>query len=103
MERTFDKNLPSIVAMLKKELPNLRTIYGVETLSIFGSYSRGEENKLSDLDLLVTFTEIPGFFQFIRLENHLSELLGIKVDLVMKDALKTTVSENITDDLVIIP
>ena len=103
MERTFDKNLPSIVAMLKKELPNLRTIYGVETLSIFGSYSRGEENKLSDLDLLVTFTDTPGFFQYIRLENHLSELLGIKVDLVMKEALKTKVSENITEDLVIIP
>ena len=103
MERTFDKNLSSIVTILKKELPDLRTIYGVETLSIFGSYSRGEENKLSDLDLLVTFTDTPGFFQYIRLENHLSELLGIKVDLVMKDALKTKVSENITDDLVIIP
>jgi uncharacterized protein len=103
MERTFDKNLSSIVKILKKELPDLRTIYGVETLSIFGSYSRGEENKLSDLDLLVTFTEPPGFFQYIRLENHLSELLGIIVDLVMKEALKTKISENITEDLVIIP
>jgi uncharacterized protein len=61
IERTFDKNLSSIVTILKKELPDLRTIYGVETLSIFGSYSRGEENKLSDLDLLVTFTDTPVF------------------------------------------
>lgn len=103
MAKSNDKNINSIVAILKKEMPNLKVSYKVESLSIFGSYSRGEEKKNSDLDILVTFKETPGFFQFVRLEKHLSDLLGIKVDLVMKDALKAQVSGSITNDLVSIP
>jgi len=103
MAKSNDKNINSIVTILKKEMPNLKVSYKVESLSIFGSYSRGEEKKNSDLDILVTFKETPGFFQFVRLEKHLSDLLGIKVDLVMKDALKAQVSGSITNDLVSIP
>ena len=44
--------------------------------------------KDSDLDILVTFKEVPGLFQYIELENVISDSLGIKVDLVMEDALK---------------
>ena len=49
----------------------------------------------SDLDLLVTFSETPGLFAFVALENHLSDVLGIEVDLVMKDSLKPNIGERI--------
>jgi len=38
--------------------------------------------------LLVTFSKTPGLLEFIRLENELTDTLGIKVDIVMKDSLK---------------
>ena len=37
----------------------------------------------------------PSLFEFIRLENHLSDTLGVKVDLVMKDALKPVIGQRI--------
>ena len=57
-------------------------------MNIFGSYLRGEQTKKSDIDILVEFYDIIDLFEFVRLENSLSEILETKVDLVMKDTLK---------------
>jgi hypothetical protein len=52
---------------------------------------RGEQEPESDLDILIEFEEAPSFFEYIRLEDYLSEILGVKVDLVMKSALKPAI------------
>ena len=69
--------------------------YSVETLEVFGSYVRDEQNQDSDLDVLVTFKEDPSLLTYIAIENYLSDLLGIKVDLVMKDSLKPKIGQQI--------
>ena len=69
--------------------------YSVETLEVFGSYVRSEQKKDSDLDVLVTFREVPSLLTFIAIENYLSDLLGVKVDLVMKDSLKPKIGQQI--------
>jgi len=74
--------------------------YNVATLEIFGSYVRHEQRKNSDLDILVTFKKAPSLLKFVRLENHLSDVLGIKVDLVMKDSLKPAIGKNILREAV---
>jgi predicted nucleotidyltransferase len=74
--------------LLRQELPRLEREYSVLSFEVFGSYARGEETAESDLDILVTFHRAPGFFRYVRLEDELSDLLGVKVDLVMRDALK---------------
>ncbi len=56
---------------------------------------RDEQNKDSDLDVLVTFKEDPSLLTYIAIENYLSDLLGIKVDLVMKDSLKPKIGQQI--------
>jgi len=76
----------------------LQAQYHVRTLEVFGSYLRGEERASSDLDLLVTFTEVPTLFRFIALENYLSDELGVKVDLVMKDSLKPAIGKYILEE-----
>lgn len=40
------------------------------------------------------------FIQFIQLENHLSKLLGVKVDLVTKGALKPYIGKRILEEVV---
>jgi predicted nucleotidyltransferase len=52
-------------------------------------------SKDSDLDILVTFKEDPSLLTYIAIENYLSDLLGIKVDLVMKDSLKPKIGQQI--------
>ncbi len=80
-------NLFDLKESIEKLYPELKQKYGIATLGIFGSYARNEQHENSDLDLLVTFEEAPSLFQFIELENFISDALGIKVDLVMEDAL----------------
>jgi len=80
---------------LRNQLPSLAEQYNVATLEVFGSYVRHEQRKNSDLDILITFSKPPSLFKFIRLENHLSDILGVKVDLVMKDSLKPAIGKNI--------
>ena len=59
----------------------------------------GEQELDSDLDLLIEFHDPPGMFGFVRLENELSELLGVQVDLVMKSALKPNIGRYILNEV----
>ena len=52
------------------------------------------------MDILVTFSETPSLFKFIELENFLSDNLGIKVDLVMRDALKPAIKKRILSEVI---
>lgn len=91
-------NLNELITKLKVILPSLKSQFHVRSLEVFGSYVRGEEREKSDLDLLVTFDEVPTLFKFVALENFLSDSLGIKVDLVMKDSLKPIIGKYILEE-----
>jgi len=99
-EKHAQPDLEEIRRTLQEHLPQLHNRYQVRSLGLFGSYVRGEEGSRSDLDILVEFERAPTFFQFIELEDDLSRLLGIKVDLVMKSALKPRIGEQILSEVV---
>lgn len=95
------RTLSSLLTQLQALLPELRARYGVQSLSVFGSYVRGEQEAHSDLDLLVEFDDRPlSLFGFVRLENELTDALGIKVDLVEKRALKSHIGRYIMDEAI---
>lgn len=88
-------SLEKILVTLRQQIPLLAERYSVETLEVFGSYVRSEQKKDSDLDILVTFKEVPSLLTFLSIENYLSDLLEVKVDLVMKDSLKPKIGQQI--------
>ena len=88
-------DLETIQIKLRQVLPLLKDRFHVESLGLFGSYLRRQQNPASDLDVLVTFLETPGLLKFLELENFLSDQLGVKVDLVLKDALKPAIGKHI--------
>jgi predicted nucleotidyltransferase len=94
------KELKKILSDLRSIKPYLRKKYNVKEIEVFGSFIRKEQKAKSDLDLLVTFSKIPGLLEFIKLENELSDKLGIKVDLVMKDSLKPQLRRYILNETV---
>ena len=94
------KNIQEILQILKNEMPSLSKKYQIKSLSVFGSYVRDEQNQNSDLDILVSFNEIPSLLEFMQLENYLSDLIGIQVDLVMEKSLKDKVSKVIIQEAV---
>ena len=77
----------------------LKEKFLVKKIGVFGSYVRGEQNKKSDVDILVEFYEAPSLLQFIEMENYLSKLLKIKVDLVMKNSLKPYIGKQIMNEV----
>ena len=92
--------LKEVRRTLKSVLPDLKKRYGVDSLGVFGSYARGEIKRSSDLDLLVEFGQAPTMFEFVRLERYLATILGVKVDLVMKTALKPEIGKRILVEVV---
>jgi len=71
--------------------------YGLKIIGIFGSYIRNEQTENSDLDILVALDEQSGIdlLKFIEIENELSDLIGIRVDLVLKKNLKPLIGKRI--------
>ena len=94
------KDAEYFIKILRQQLPELRDKYSVIYLGIFGSYIRGEQTKDSYFDILVQFDKKPGLFKYIELEDYLSDLLGVKVDLVMKSALKPNIGRRILNEVV---
>lgn len=93
------KDADYFIKILRHHLPELKERYSVNYLGIFGSYIREEQTENSDLDILVQFDNKPGLLKYIELENYLSDLLGIKVDLVMKSALKPNIGKRILSEV----
>jgi len=92
--------------MLSKEQENIiiqcLMPYKPKTVSLFGSYARGENTSESDLDILVDFHDTVNLLDIIGLEQELSELLGIKVDLVTEKAVHPQIRKYIAKDIRII-
>ncbi len=96
------KDLSTFKDILKNLLPLLNLKYSVIRIGIFGSYVRQEQREESDLDILVAFKDPPSLFKFIELENFLSDSLGVKVDLIMEDAIKPNLKKRILQEVVMI-
>jgi predicted nucleotidyltransferase len=93
------EDIKKILSAHKREL---RKKYGIREIGIFGSYAREENKKNSDIDILVEIEKPMGFFAFIGLERYLSELLGAKVDLVTKKALKPHIGRRILAEVIFV-
>lgn len=93
-------NSREILKVLKKEMPYLEEQFGVRSISLFGSYSRGNQKVASDIDLLVEFRHVVDLIDFIKIENILSERLDCKVDLVLKSSLKPGIKDIILSEAV---
>lgn len=92
--------LAEIKKIIGQHREKLLIKFAVKEIGIFGSTLTDMHSKNSDIDILVEFTKPVGFVHFIKLENYLSDLLQIKVDLVTKDSLKPYIGRRILKEVV---
>jgi len=71
-------------------------------LGVFGSYSRGEQKEKSDMDILVRFSRRKSLLDLVRIERRLSEILGVKVDLVTEGSVSPYIIDEIKKELKVI-
>jgi predicted nucleotidyltransferase len=77
--------------------------HGANRIGVFGSYARGEARADSDLDLLVWFSNQQSLLGLIRMERELSELVGVKIDLLTEQAISPYLIDRIKKELKVIP
>ncbi len=96
------KTIKEIKKQLETLKPVLKEKYQVETLGIFGSYSRGEQKRRSDIDIIVEFFEPNDIdlFKFIELRLFLEDKLHVKIDLVEKDTIKPRLKDQILQETI---
>ncbi|AEH51649.1 nucleotidyltransferase family protein [Pseudothermotoga thermarum] len=98
------KTVEEIKSILASHKQELKEKYGVKEIGIFGSYVRNEASIGSDVDILVEFEDDANIdlIKFVNMENYLSELLGLKVDLVEKSSLKPRIGERILKEVIML-
>ena len=70
---------------------------------LFGSFSRGEETKDSDVDIMVSLDKSkPIGLKFFGMWSDLEELLGRKVDLVSEGTLLPFAQESVERDKILV-
>ena len=96
------KTINEIKKQLETLKPVLKEKYQVETLGIFGSYTRGEQKRKSDLDIIIEFSEPNDIdlFKFIELRLFLEDELHVKIDLVEKDTIKPRLKNQILQEII---
>lgn len=94
------KTIDEIKKVLQSHKSEIQRRYKVKELGIFGSCVKGLQSRKSDVDILVEYFETPDLIEFVELQNNLSDLLGVKVDLVMKTALKPNIGKSILKEVV---
>jgi predicted nucleotidyltransferase len=87
-----------ILEVLTRHRDELRSL-GVQTIGLFGSYSRGDAGPDSDIDILVTFDK-PSFRNYATLNNLLEDIFGCKVDLVPEKSIRPALRPHILKDAI---
>jgi len=97
------KTFEDIKRIIEEHRKELISRYKVKEIGIFGSYVRGEQDETSDIDMLVDYSEEHiSLFDVLDLKYYLEDLLGSKVDIVTREALKPVIGRYIMDEVVFV-
>jgi len=91
-----------IKKVIREQKTTLRDRFKVARIGIFGSYVRGDTHSGSDVDVVVEFSDTISLLKLVSLENYLSELLGMKVDVVPKEDIRIELRDRILGEAVFV-
>lgn len=96
----MQRSLEDVKQQLQALKPTLKKRFKVETIDIFGSYARGEQTEKSDLDILVTYSEMVDLLLIAGLRRYLRRKLHMKVDVISKEFLNKYIKEQVLEEAV---
>ena len=86
---------------IKKQSKEVFMMYPVKRVSVFGSFAKGQQTEESDIDMIIRDSDI-GILDISNMQQQLSDLFHIKIDLVEEDDLSEVFKFLIKDDEVVI-
>jgi hypothetical protein len=93
-----------IIDKIKEKKDFLATNYAISEIGLFGSVARGEDNKKSDIDLMISFENKKkvSLFDLIHIKHYFEDLLGKKIDLVHKPMIRPSLKKQIIKEAILI-
>jgi predicted nucleotidyltransferase len=90
--------------LIVNKLKHFFPLYPIEKAWIFGSYARGEETAISDIDIMVKFSENASIslFDYIRIIHALQNVLNKKVDMVEEGQVRNFAKEFVEKDKILV-
>ena len=83
---------------MKQKIISILKRYDVKRAALFGSFSRGEAKKGSDIDILVEFKGDKSLLDLVKLEMELEKALNKKVDIVTYNSVHPLLKDIISKD-----
>ena len=74
----------------------------ISFLGLFGSYARGEQEEKSDIDFLAVFSRRKSLLDLVRIERELSEIIGLKVDLLTEKSISPYLRDKIKEEMKVV-
>lgn len=76
----------------------------IRFMAMFGSFVRREENRRSDIDIAIEFTDKSrkDLFDLIHIEEELRKIFGRKVDLGIFSAINPHIIEDVRKEMMVI-
>jgi hypothetical protein len=93
---SIDKSL----ADRRSEILRIAANHGAQTVRVFGSRSRGQARRDSDLDLLVTLEDGRSLLDIVAIKQDLEDLLGYRVDVVTEASISPYMRDSILEQAI---
>ena len=93
-------NTEDVLIRLRELKPEVTARFKAKEIGLFGSFVRGEQNRSSDIDVLVEFEEEADLFDLVGMALFLEERLQRKVDVVPKRALRPELQEPVLGEVI---
>ena len=71
----------------------------ISFLGLFGSHARGEQKEESDVDFLANFSMRKSLLDLVRIEREMSNILGVKVDLLTEKSISPYLVDKIKKEV----
>ncbi len=85
---------------LTNQIKDILKKYPISKAAIFGSFARGEENKNSDIDILIETSKPVSMFVILKMEKELGQITKRKIDIVEYSAIKQSIKQNILNEAI---
>ncbi len=89
-----------LLASRREDILRIAAKHGARNVRVFGSVARGEDDEMSDIDLLVEFEAGRSLLDHAGLWLELQDLLGCKVDVVSERGIKPRIKERVLREAV---
>ncbi|MDO5843748.1 MAG: nucleotidyltransferase family protein [Methanocorpusculum sp.] len=101
METEYVSIKDDVLKKLEANLPEIRERFGIETIGIFGSVSRGEDTTESDVDVMISFMPLQASYRNLLGLNHfLTDLFNRRVDLVTVNGISPYIKPYVETDII---